>query len=271
MQLKNDKDNARQLLPTSFAFSKDGKTIIIGCSNGWIFLWDMEEEKVIGVLKNHNISGAISPLIHGRLFHVGDLSINATEHFLVSTCAPELVIWDLKSLEKIHQIYHKESDVMGAKFHPLENILVYSSYQNNSVIYFDIEKLSIINELKLEFAPVYLDFSKDGALLLVGGYSDFAICDYSEKEIVRHIKRHQSTGTRHRIERIFFESNMNVFYLSTDCHIYHINAETDELISTFHFLPDVMGADFTGAVGLTEKLAQELKDNGAVINIGEYE
>ncbi|BBO84858.1 hypothetical protein DSCO28_54240 [Desulfosarcina ovata subsp. sediminis] len=196
---------------TTATFSLDGKSIISGCQNGTINIWDIETGKIKKKLKGH--SGAVHAL-----------SIHPTMERLASGSEDKTIrIWDLKTGECLQSLIGPKECILSIAFHPHGNQIIASGY-GKDIILWELKGGTIDSRIKghPEFTSS-VRFSPDGNHIISGGSdAKINIWNYNTKKIENTLNGHRSyvnsISTDARGKYIFSGGRDNT------CFLWHINS-----------------------------------------------
>lgn len=246
--IKNKKDDQlNNLWTTAFELLKDNKTLVIGSNNSNIYLWDFENSREAQVLKGHKS-------------HILSISFSHDEKYMLSASSSEIILWEFELLKPIFTIktgFYRYS----IKFHPLENI--FTMIKDNDLKFFDAISFRVIGQLSLGKIKS-VSFSNDGSLIAIVVENEIQIFDYKQKSLTNKIKCKISII---HLTGICFNLTGSIIYLTTKDGVFcGIDVVTGNQVCYLEHLPNVLGANFLGATGLTRDLAIQLKNNGAIVD-----
>jgi uncharacterized protein YjbI with pentapeptide repeats len=263
----DEKDN---LWTGGFKFTSDSKILFAACNNSFVYIININEEKEIS---------------HLECFRsVSDISLSPNNKYLLSYGFDEFILWDWEARKKIY--FEKETKkgklvFYSAKFHPVRNTL-FVLCRENRVEVFDTETLSIKSDFYFNKAE-HICFVEQRDLMLISNGKDIGIYEFSTlKEIEKfeisidlankfqsfkdklHFYSFDDLSTQIINNRIFlffnFKSGIVIKY----------DLEDKKVVNSYLNMIDFSGSDFTGAKGLTKEMAEQLKKNGAIIDVEAY-
>ena len=194
-KVRHELDNPEQSVPTSFAFSADGKTLAVGCDyKPMIRLFDTESGKLVKELTGH-----------GK--EIRTLAFSADGQRLVSGAFDNSVrVWDLATGTSLAELLGSQSFVYGVAFAPQVPWVV--SGDGTSIRFWNIDE-AIKDPLRYsktgeetrnwnahaEGGLWHFDVSRDGRRLVSLGNDDVKLWDIESGRVLKTITTDKVEGT----------------------------------------------------------------------------
>jgi WD40 repeat protein len=151
---------------SSFVFSRDGKTLIVGGSG--ISSWDVKTGKQIRGFEGH-------------ASEVNAVALSSDDRLLATGGRDTIIrLWDVKTGQEIHRFGGHQGEVRAVAFPPDGSFLVSGGgFQDRAFRYWDIRwqkelrpsrRASEVDAVEVPDSPIcYVTFSPDGKTMAVGG------------------------------------------------------------------------------------------------------
>ena len=260
LKLERYREPSLNLWATAFAFTPDSKYLYLGSQNSVIYLWDCVARKELGTLIGHTNG-------------VKSLSLSGDSGLLVSCGYNELIVWDTKTNKLLSTLKWKKNNFGNAVFHPTKNIIAVV-LSGKGVLLLDPYTLkSIANSINNEKVDV-VKFSFDGQLITFSARAEVTVLEYPTMNLIVKFSSADFPNVTFRKKEGDFDSDVEDFIISADnekifviydqgVFAYFDMKQRMHVIVNYHF-SNVVGANFTNAVGLDPDLAKYLRVLGAI-------
>jgi len=184
----------------SVIFSPDNKTLITGCVNNQILVWDAKTRKLLKSLET--ITPEMRPMNNTDFNRVflspdGNIAVNV----LMYHPRGRMQIWDIQKGELLHTLKGHEGWIWGVAFSPDSKIMASGGF-DRAILLWNIQTGESLGILE-EFDEIQsLAFSSDGKILAAGNSVDASkkevigtihIWDIQTREIMHTLKGHEKT------------------------------------------------------------------------------
>ncbi len=210
---------------TSAEFSPDGKLIALGTSDSFVYLWDIAQEKRIGILTfpglsdddvvdvSFSLDGTLLAAAKNNFFDDGvvrlwnvetegkvatfeenqrdfySVSFSPDGTLLAAGSNPTVKLWDVETKENVATLEGHSDDVNSVSFSP-DGTLLASGSSDYTVKLWDVETKENIATL---YGHSSVSFSPDGTLLASGDGVRVKLWDVETKENIATLDGHSRT------------------------------------------------------------------------------
>ena len=250
IHLKTFKGHKNRVL--SLEFSPDGRKLVSACSDGDIFLWNIETEEPCHWPEAHS-------------HWIWTVRFSPCGNFLASCSSDKHIkVWNVNSQELLHDFREHKKGINSIVFNPLEHFLV-SGDDDGRIFIFDYINGSNVDILSAHKSRINcLDFSRSGDILAsAGDDAKILIWDFTDRQ-----KTHTLAGHEFDIRSIKFSPDGKyLFSCSGDQTIRTWDVKLGQCIQVMKVPGPYEGMDITAARGLTQAQRSSLIVLGAVDNL----
>jgi WD40 repeat protein len=211
---------------STFALSNDMKYIISGCTNGYIYKWDFQKNRLIDVFEKYHTSKIIL------------LSITYNGKYIISVCENgKLCIWCMKTCKII-----KESIININLYNDIiiiSNDMKYlisscngNTQTNNIISVWEIETGNKIYDLDTKIISKMCITSNDKYLLCANYDKTISIISFYTKEIVHEYKLDLDSEYCSYIS--ITDDNKLILLGNASGYAYILNAETGHILHKYY-------------------------------------